>query len=294
MSSQPFGVDLSNAQFNTSERESSATETAPSGDSAPTGEALKDEAPVQGNERGASPEVAPKAPQRELTQAEYEKWLGLESEPQAVADTKKFTDNFQYDIATLIKDPSQFAKFSQIYPPEFVERARQIMMANGVNPYAPVPKTEPPKANDPWADPRLQEALNEIQGFKAQQREQRIEAMGSKLDSAFGNLKQKYQFAEPELVNARMMALNAKNISFVDKSGNLQMKAIEQLFKQDHEARKASFQKHYKTMVDSQKNANLRAKDMGSGGSLGSVPGTKPKTIKETTKAILSDLHASR
>lgn len=289
--SQPFGVDLSNAEFNTPE--SHSAETAPSGDSAPAGEAFKDEAPVPGNERGAN-ETQVQAQKRELTKEDYEKWLGMEAAA-PTAEDKKFSDNFQYDIATLIKDPSQFGKFQQIYPAAYVDKARQIMLANGVSPDAPRNPNQPNTQDRPWTrDPEYQQAMQELNSWKSQQREQRIEAMGTKLDTAFNSLHQKYKFAEPELVNARMMALNSKNISFVDDKGNLHMKAIEQLFKQDHEARKAAFQKHYKQMVDEQKNTNLRAKDMGSGGSLGSVPGIKHKTIKEATKAFLGDIRAAR
>jgi len=287
---QPFGVDLSNAKFESNEPEGNGGgAAAPSGSEAPTGEAFKPEAKAE-ETSGAQDKV--QEPQRELSKDEIERLLGLET--QQKNDFKKYDDNFGFDIAVLLKDPKQFNRFAQIYPEAYVERARQILAANGVNPFQPqdAPKSTP--TNDPWSDPRIQKALEMADKFEAMQKEQRIEAIGHKLDKAFDSLASKYPDADKNVVNWYLQGLAQKGISLMDEKGNLRTQILERLFKSDHDARNAAYEKKYRSLVDNQKNVNRRAKDMGSGGSLSSIPGKEARTIKDATKMLLSDIRAAK
>lgn len=289
MSSQPFGVDLSNVEFKNPSEESNVPshEGAPSGGEAPSGEAFKSEKETKGEGDAGSPKE--KVEQRVFSKDELESILGIKTEPQKV-DTKKFDDNFGFDIATLLKDPKQFGRFAQIYPQAYVERAKQILAANGINPNAQPTMTTKPDS----LDPRIQRALEIADRFEAMQKEQRIEAIGQKLDTAFEKLSQKYPDADKNVVNWYLQGLAQQKVNLMDEKGNLRMQILEKLFKSDHDARNAAYEKKYRSKVENQKKVNLKAQDMGSGGSLSSVQGKQARTIKEATNAILADLRASQ
>lgn len=293
----PFGVDLSNATFSKPESESApaASGAAVSSDAAPSGTAFS-EGEVS-EQKGTALEAKGETTtpsvdlRKDYSKEELEKMLGIESQPVA-QNNQKFDDNFGYDIATLLKDPTQFAKFAQIYPPQYVERAKQVLQANGVNPNQPTNQPAP-KPNDPWSDPRIQKLLETADRFETMQKEQRIEAIGQKLDTSFDKLSAKYPDADKNVVNWYLQGLAHKGISLLDAKGNLQTQILEKLFKADHEARNKAYEAKYQAKVKAQKTMNAKSRDMGSGGSLASVGGSQPRTIKEATKQVLNDLRAS-
>jgi hypothetical protein len=299
--SGPFGVDLTNATFkNTSDSEQSSGEghsAASSTDAAPSGEAFKDAASAPKGDSDRQ-EVVQSRESKEYSKEELEKLLGIESQSQSQPQQsfQKFDDNFGHDLATLMKDPGQFQKFAGIYPPQYVERARQVLMANGINPYSPQQQQQQQtqQPNDPFRDPRMQEVLQMAEMYKQQQKEQRIESINNKLDTSFEKLGTKYPDADKNVVNWYLQGLANKGISLMDDKGNLRTQVIEKLFKADHDNRNKSYEAKYRAKVDAQKKMNLKSKDMGSGGSLGTAKSSEVRTIKDATKAMLNDIRQTR
>lgn len=296
MGDMPFGVDLSNANFSTPPSGESSSEG--SGGS-PAGAENPAESPAgrapSAEPREASSRFGSERATRELSREELETAFG--EKPQQ-GGNEKFEANFHYDLATVLQDPSKLREFAQIYPREYTEKVQQILQHRGVP--ANTASQRPTSSDAPWkSDPEYQDALKELKNFKEAQRTSRVENINRELDRGFDSLSKKYPDADPNVVNWFLQGLAQKNVQLmnVDHNGvptTVKMNILEKLFKSDHDQRNASYEKKYRSKVDSQRGVNRQAKDMGTGGSSSGAQASGPKNIKEATKAMLSNYDGRR
>lgn len=228
---------------------------------------------------------------KEFSKEELENLLLGQGQRQET-DTKKFDDNFAYDLAAVMKDPSKLAQFSQIYPANYVQRAQFILEQNGISAKAESRTNGQPESKS--GDQRLDEMWSTVQEFKQQQKESRIQAYQHQVDTTFDKLATKFPEADQEVINSRLQAILAQGVNIMDAKGNLDSKVVEKLFKQDHDARTARYEATYRKKVDAQKTASTNARDMGRGGTPASISGNSPRTIRDATKNFMRDIEASK
>lgn len=290
----PFGVDLDSANFSSSAGESSSESSGGSPEGAAPGGAEPSGKSSDASPREASSRTGSER-RSEFTREELEERLTGES-PRQENQNAKFEQNFAYDLAACLKDPSRMKEFAQIYPREFVERAQYVMRQHGVQPSTP----DRQASDAPWRnDPEYLEAMEALKGFKEQQKTARIDNIGRELDRGFSELQAKYPSADQNVINWYLQGLAQKGVQLmnVDQNGvptTIKMQVLDKLFKQDHQQREAAYEKKYRDKIHSQKSVNRSAKDMGSGGSPSSAPGKAARTMKEAKADMLEAFTGNR
>lgn len=201
-----------------------------------------------------------------------------------VSTNQRFAENFHFDLQKVIAQPALLSELAKVYPPQYVQAAKNVLAKLGVNEQA-----DPQKAQsvDPRVQAELAEMRNWMQGQQAREREQEIARIGADLDTKFQKLGTKYPEADPEVVNTRAQAVVASQKAPITDA------QLEKLFKQHHDQVEQRLVERQRARVEAQRKANQKGKDMGPGGG---VPGQAPKklTIKEATQQALADAEAGR
>lgn len=207
---------------------------------------------------------------------------------QEVAETRKYVDNFQTDLQTVINDPTRIKDFKAVYPKAYVSVAEKIL--ERLAPQNPsVPQVNPNTQKMPDELSRklaeMESKLSKLDQWEEQQRVAEVQKIESWLDNQYSTLSKKYDHADPEVVTARAQVLS-------DNGHKVDEKILEKLFEKHHSEVKTRWDKTYKEKVNKQLEAGNKSKDVGAGGG---TPGGAPKqarTIKEATKIALEDLGA--
>lgn len=280
----PFGVELPDT-FAQPPSGDTPSQSSDSG-SAPAGSANTVESVAP---NGAAKATEPRANTSDSLEA-------LFAEPKQSDDPNaKFDKAFRYDFKTVLEDPSKLTEFRRIYPPEYVQIVEAALKKANTLPQQPTEGSA-----KPWKDdPEFQEIIQFRKQFEAAQREQRLQHINSQLDKSFDKFTKKYPEADPNVINWWMQGLSQRGIEMMNKDANgtpttVKDQILEKLFKQDHERREEHYQQKYKAIVEAQKSANGKARDMGVGGSPSSPAGKQPKTIRSATQSLLADLASSR
>jgi len=208
---------------------------------------------------------------------------------QELAETRKYAENFAADLQTVLRQPELLSELAKIYPAEYVRRAEALLSelknGNGSTQNASASQQESPQK--PNLPPEFQEILSWKKQVEQERHEERVQATQRELDSLFDKYGKTYDLANQKAVNNAAIAL-------VEAGHKLTPQALEKLFKQEHEENKARFEKLYSSKVQAQKQAGLKARDAGPGGS---APGASPKvarTMREARDQWLKDLEASK
>jgi uncharacterized FlaG/YvyC family protein len=204
---------------------------------------------------------------------------------QELAEARKYADNFDADLSTVLREPNRLSDFARIYPPSYVEKVQRIL--ERANPESAQASSQGQAQRPAELPPEMRELLQFKQTWEQERKEQAIQSTQRELDTMFSDFGKKYEFANHKAVN------NAA-ISVVEAGHKLTPQLLEKLFKQEHEDMKALFEKSYKNKVQAQKQAGFKARDAGPGGS---APGAAPKvnkTLREARDQWLSDLEAQK
>lgn len=208
---------------------------------------------------------------------------------QELAENRKYVDNFQVDLQTVVNDPSRMKEFRAVYPKSFVQVAEKVLAH--MQPKQSMPQATPNAPQDELSRKfeerfaTIDQKLSKIDQWEQQQLQNEIKSIESWLDNQFSTLSKKYNLADPEVVTARAQVLS-------DNGQKVDEKVLEKLFEKHHSEVKERWDKTYKEKVTKQKEAGTKSRDMGAGGG---TPGGQPKqvkTIKEATKLALEDLGA--
>lgn len=320
MAAEPFlGVKLPD-NFDAPETETGNTETAPSGapeggSEAPAGSDgfevgnAREEVSKEGTTPEASAEKAAIAELLDLDKHERFRWQGREwtrkeltdgvlmrqdytRKTQEAAEARKYVDNFEADLAKIERNPALMSKFREIYPRNFVRMAERILGGRTTTPQPASSGTQDtkPSFDRNVVESLLQEKLSPILDWKEQVEQSVAEAQTEQniqwLDSQFEKLKTKYPFGSEKEVHADLQSFLAQGTG-----GKVTAELMDQLYKQSHEAREATFKAHYKKQVEEQQAANRKAKDVGKGASADSKPKSK-MTMQEAKKALFNRFDA--
>ena len=205
---------------------------------------------------------------------------------QELAETRKYSDNFDSDLRSVMKDPNLFAEFKRIYPKNYVAIAEEVLSRlspnNQTNTNQPTNGLDS-KAIDKLLEQRLSPVLDKVGEWEKAQHAAEVEKIGSWLDNQYERLSSKYPYANTEVITARADLAHRNGVK-------VDAQLLEKLFRTNNGEIETQWSKLQESKVNKQLKANNRARDMGTGGG---VPGNAPKgakTIKDATNAWLQDL----
>lgn len=207
---------------------------------------------------------------------------------QAIAEERKYASNLAADLQAVRQNPSLADRFREIYP----EKYHALVSYVTQNTQTPQPQMAQNNAN-----PDLEKRLAQIEAaYKNQElsiREAQVAAAEASIDAVFGKMSKKYPLAREEVVIARAQALLEQGAELSDSRGNPNESMWDKIWKSVQDDMSKHYEGHYKKLVNDQKQASVKGKDVASGGG---IPGQAPKkmTLKEATEHAIATLEAQR
>lgn len=232
---------------------------------------------------------------REMTRQELERGHMMHSDytkkTQELAQERKYIDNLSADLKKIASNPALATEFKRIYPSKYHGYLDLVQQSRSTS------QGTSQQAQSPSEIQRLSQELMQVQNvirmYEQQSHEERVKQSTTEIDSAFAKYQSKYPLSTPRDPKTgyadESRILNAAQ-AVIDSGEPLNDKAWEKIFKSSHAFYEAAFKGHYKQTANSQKAANARGKDIGSGGGIPGNAPNLPRTIKDATKAALQDL----
>jgi hypothetical protein len=301
MAGEPFaGVDLNNVG-----------ETAGSESNAPSTENLEVSGDNKPDSQQSTPSTQTTAEQladldklervrfggKELTVKELKAALMRQSDytkkTKELAETRKYAENFAYDFAKVVRQPSLMAELKNIYPAQYVEMVESYLKEQGIEQNAEQPDVSGQDQSIPadvqkLLDERLkpfQEQLSEFQSLKQSLKEQETKAISQQLDTLHDKYGKKYPYADPDLVDFRIQIAKEKGVEITrDNLGEV----YEQVYKSLHEHHEKRLNAQQKAKVTEQVKAGQAAKDVSGGAGIPAAAPKKYKKFAEITQDALA------
>lgn len=191
---------------------------------------------------------------------------------QEIASERKYFDNLSYDLDKVRGNPALAEEFKKVYPEKFHAYLRYVHQEQKAG-----------AVQGQSADPQLMSRLESIEKALHEKEVQSIEA---KLDLTFNKLSQKYPMADQGVVISLATSL-------ADKGQKIDDAMWDKIFKAANDRIQGLAEKHYKTKVTNQIEANRRGKDSAAGGG---IPGQAPQKLKmkDVAQTIINDLTRAR
>lgn len=210
---------------------------------------------------------------------------------ESVETNRKYADNLHYDLQKVIDNPALMAEFKKIYPKQFHNVADRLLEK-----YSGPQTSQNSTHQAPTQLPReIMDRLNKIDEIgeklsasENKAKEAEIQAVQQQLDGYFDKLSQKYEMADPDIVNSRAIAL----LERAKQDGSelrITEQLLEKLFKEHQAQVEAKYTGFYETKIKSQKTASLKARDTGRGGEAPTSPPEK-LTMKQAKQKLFADL----
>lgn len=197
---------------------------------------------------------------------------------QAIAEERKYFDNLQHDLQTVLRDPTKAAIFKQVYPQKF-HGYLQFALSQSGQAQAPQQTAEskpnqlPPEVVE--RIDRLESAYNSAQ----------VKAIEAQLDGVFAKMEQKYPYADREMAIARAQSLLDKGHEEITEE------MWDKIYKQTHDRIDGFMKTQSKQQITNQRTANAKGRDVPTGGG---IPGQAPRkeSFKEATERAIRELGA--
>ncbi len=215
-------------------------------------------------------------------------------------DQAKYALALETDIQKILKDPSLVDQFLKVYPKSYhgiieklgltpTEQGAEI--GNGQSNPADIEKSILAKVTQMF-EPRISKVDSLYSEYEAVQREKTAaenERIANEINKTADELGAKYKYASEPLVMIRAEALINHKIAQGEKAA-ITRTEWETLYKEQHEKGLAERRSFKSDEIQQQKQANLAAKDSGSGG--GTPTQAPPKlNINEATKAMIESFN---
>lgn len=188
-----------------------------------------------------------------------------------LAETRKYADNFDADMRHVLANPELLAELEKIYPAGYVQIAKSILSHRQQQPGHQQQSPEKTMAELP---PEVMAKLDKIDRWEKEMQERSTQATLEQLDTLHTRLGEKFQFADPDVVDRRIelaidngLKITPENIAQI----------FENAYKMHNDTHKGRIDALTKKKVEDQVKAGKSARDVGAGGSL---PGTAPKKFK--------------
>jgi hypothetical protein len=304
----PFGVTLPDnfEESPVEKNEGSAPESLPGESGAPPGSETKEASSPEATGEGTQAEQDAATLEQALTdldKLERFRFAGKEWTPKElaasqmlqsdytrktkeVAENRKYVDNFAADLQTVLRTPSEWAKFQRIYPEEYVKAARHIIDSRR----ASTPEQgAAPKPVDPQEQrlARLEGMLNRhgetLTSWEKAQQAAEVQKTEAWLDNQFESCARKYPLMQSTYAQTTARSyIEAAHLSGTEITD----KVIDRVFKTVNDEITAAWEKHYKGKVESQLKAGSKARDVGAGGAIPSAPPKTAKNFKEANRML--------
>lgn len=220
---------------------------------------------------------------------------------QATKEESKYATHFDADLESLLDGQVSLADFKKVYPARYVQRAERILEKYSGKGTAEA-KAETPETftSRPALDPDTQAKLDQLIEFQQSVEQRVMEAKTAQdaatIDGWFQEYTKKYPEADEKLVTfeaGELMRLREESTGKpVDKKAAQEI--LEKVFKSDHDARLKRQVEKSRAQINSQKAAQKRGQDMGSGGGVPTAPSNKPRSMKEARERLEADADAGR
>lgn len=184
---------------------------------------------------------------------------------------RKYYENLAWDLQMVAKDPRLINKFIEVYPSKFHSVLKEYL---GGNTQA---ANEVQKSSQP--DVELLSRLDKLEKTYQQMDQEKQDAY---IKSVMDRYSKKYPDAIQDLVLAKAIEVHDSGTQLNDESW-------EKIFKQVDEQCKNHVKARYGELINKQKTANEKSKDVSSGGgTVGQAP--KKMSFKEATEAAIQGL----
>lgn len=181
---------------------------------------------------------------------------------QEIAEERKYYNALDADLDAVRKNPALMTKFREIYPEKFHSYLRYLNSSEQS-------QTQAAKGADTRAD-LPPEVLSRIDQIENMVKEDKIQAIETKLEAQDRTFSEKYPMADIEAVYAKAQAAHKQGVKLTDEKW-------EQIWKDDQERHSKRYESHYKKQFEKQKEAQAKSKDTGAGGG---TPGGSPQKVK--------------
>lgn len=204
---------------------------------------------------------------------------------QALAEEKKFAENFVHDFNTLQRsqfDPQVVAKFKEIYPEKYHAMIDRYVSTSETS------KTDANANLKSEIEKIISPHLKDLESIKQEAYEKKVEAESKWLDNQYSSLGKKYPYANEELVNSKLIAMldHAKSEG---KNLEVNEKMLEKIFQQENDSYKKRVDEINSRQAKEQLQANESAFDTsGRGGS--PTMQRKTRTLDEATEDAIASL----
>lgn len=200
---------------------------------------------------------------------------------QQLTEQSRFHDHLEDDLEKVKANPALRAEFLKIYPQKFHRYLNYVLPQTSGQSQPGSPGQQSQYQNDPALLERLESVES---GFK----EQRQAALDQEIDAVFSKMTQKYPDALEDLVMAKANAFIDSNSHI--KNFKMTTSQWESIFKSTQDQVENAFKAKYSKQVNQQKTANMKGKDVASGGGIPGRAPVKPRTIKEAGELLRQDL----
>lgn len=201
---------------------------------------------------------------------------------QEVAEQKRqwehYRNNLDADLERVKSNPALAQQFRTVYPKEFHSYLDRVVGRQ--------PNQQGMQQSNRGLDPALEERLSRYEKFIA---DAETNAIQKELDASFSTFSKKFPQADEKSVISDAWAILDHKERTGDKTPITDAQ-WERMWKDDHERNLNRFKQYQGSLVNGQKQANARSKDMAAGGG---IPGQAPRVarnIKEATKLAMQHL----
>lgn len=191
---------------------------------------------------------------------------------------KKFSDNFQIDLESVLERPDLASKFKATYPQKYHAILDMFLRVNNANP-AQTNNAQSSLPKEFMSD--FEQMKERIQFHERRAYEAEVQSANAKLDSILPPLFDKYKMANEDQVYGRAEALIQSGQKLTDKTW-------ERLVRESDEKMQKKADQVYSARLKSQMDKGQRGSDVGPGGATPGQAPVKLKTFAEAQEAMIA------
>lgn len=198
-------------------------------------------------------------------------------------DSKKYYENLAWDLRSLEKNPALIHEFIKVYPADFHKYAEEVLkLGNSSQVSTQGQAQQQVQQSQPQVDVQLLSRVNNLEKFY---HEQEV----SKNEKAIEHTLEKFSKQYPDAANFREVVLGRAYEAHM-QGVTLNESTWEDIFKQVDQEMSGLLKEKYGNMVQKQKEANAKARDVGAGGGTVTASPKKFKNLGEVTKFAIDEL----
>lgn len=228
---------------------------------------------------------------KEWTPQDLKKAIMMQSDytrkTQAIAKEKEFTEALKWDLPKVLKNPSLIIEFKKIYPESYHAWIDEVV-GDLVSDQPEQREEEVQAPSDNIVMKRIQRLETTLNNYERKSFDSEVKVKTAEINSLFDKMSKKYSYAkEKEVISDAQLLLEQKG-----EGEELTEDDWNSLWKSSHDDSLKRFGQYQKGLVDQQKQASSRARDVPAGGG---VVGNAPQKLnfKQATEAAIKHFSGS-